>query len=221
VIYDRLAPDEVVQRCIREQSVEAWEAFVRRFQGVIAASVLRTVQRWEKAPLALIDDLVQETYLKLCAEDCRVLRGFQARSEESIFAFLKVVAANVANDHMRAANAEKRGDGRPQAPLEAAARRPGPDQGRLDRIVLLREVDQCLSECAPGTEHERDRAIFWLYYRHGLSAQAIANLPALGLGTKGVESVLQRLTRLVRRRLGDPALGDGRRRRNLGREGVL
>lgn len=221
MIYDRLTPDELVQRCIREQSVEAWEAFVRRFQGVIAASVARTARRWGRVSHGVVDDLVQETYLRLCAQDCRALRGFQARSEESIFGFLKVVAANVVNDHMRAATAEKRGDGLSHVSLEDADPRARSDRHHLDRSVLLREVEQCLNQCLPGPESQRDRAIFWLYYRQGLSAQAIASLPELGLGTKGVESLLLRLTRLVRQRLSAPAQRQGALRRTAGEEGVL
>ena len=51
----------------------------------------------------------------------------------------------------------------------------------------------------------RDFAIFWLYYRQGLTSKAISELAAIGLGVKGVESTLLRLTRLVRAKLTDPA----------------
>lgn len=40
--------------------------------------------------------------------------------------------------------------------------------------------------------------IFWLYYRDGLTTRAISSLPFVGLSTKGVESTIHRLTRMVR-----------------------
>jgi RNA polymerase sigma-70 factor, ECF subfamily len=43
--------------------------------------------------------------------------------------------------------------------------------------------------------------IFWLYYRDGLTARAIAQLPGIRLSVKGVESTIHRLTRRVRLRL--------------------
>src|SRR5437667_159549 len=58
----------------------------------------------------------------------------------------------------------------------------------------------------------RSRLIFWLYYRSGLSASAIASIPNIGLTTKGVESALLRLTRLVRIAFTEPA-GPGEEKR--------
>jgi len=48
---------------------------------------------------------------------------------------------------------------------------------------------------------QRDRTIFWLYYRQGLTAKEIGALPSIGLSLKGVESTLHRLTQLVREHL--------------------
>ena len=48
--------------------------------------------------------------------------------------------------------------------------------------------------------------IFWLYFRQGMSTREIASLPSVGLGTKGVGSVIERLKAYVRERiLGSPS----------------
>ena len=57
-----------------------------------------------------------------------------------------------------------------------------------EKAVLLREVNDALSRVAAGPHLQRDRKVFLLYYRVGLSANAIAALPSIGLSTKGVES---------------------------------
>jgi RNA polymerase sigma-70 factor (ECF subfamily) len=47
---------------------------------------------------------------------------------------------------------------------------------------------------APKVVAERDRALFWLYYRQGFTAEEIAGMTAIGLTAKGVESALRRVT---------------------------
>jgi hypothetical protein len=63
-------------------------------------------------------------------------------------------------------------------------------------------VNDILGTRASGVTAERDRQIFWLYHRHGLTAREIASIRYFGLTDKGVESVLVRLTALVKQELG-------------------
>jgi RNA polymerase sigma-70 factor (ECF subfamily) len=77
----------------------------------------------------------------------------------------------------------------------AAAARDG--SARMQRAVLFAELDRRL-RAAPGAISERDRAIFWLYYLQGLTAEEIADLPVAGLSAKGVESALRRVTQWLR-----------------------
>jgi RNA polymerase sigma-70 factor (ECF subfamily) len=49
--------------------------------------------------------------------------------------------------------------------------------------------------------------IFLLYYRQGLTASEIAALPALGLTTKGVESIIARLTHMIRSHIAHEGFG--------------
>ena len=149
----------------------------------------------------MVDELVQETYLKLCADDCRLLRTFHATHEDAIYGFVKVLTANLVHDHFKATRSKRRGGNSQTASLEAEASAPPSALGSVEEIergVLLREIDTCLRSMDKGAHAERDRRVFWLYFRAGLSANAIADLPSIGLSTKGVESSLLRLTRLVR-----------------------
>jgi len=74
-------------------------------------------------------------------------------------------------------------------------------QHAIEQAVLLKQVDRWLDTCLGEHDRERDRLIFWLYYRSGMTASAIASLPAVGLSTKGVETTILRLTRIVRQQL--------------------
>ena len=53
--------------------------------------------------------------------------------------------------------------------------------------------------------------MFWLYYRVGLTANAIAALPSIGLSMKGVESTILRLIRLLRQEISGGSLKPERR----------
>jgi len=71
----------------------------------------------------------------------------------------------------------------------------------IARKVLLVEIDEHLKRCLSGPDQERDRMIFWLYFRQGMSTREVASLPGIGLGTKGVGSVIERLKRAVREQI--------------------
>ena len=206
VIRDDVPSGELVRACIESGDEAAWREFVRRFRPVITAVVSRTARRFGEWSPQLVDDLVQETYLKLCANRCRILREFTPRAEESMFGLLKTIAFSVTHDYFRGTKAAMRGAGKRESSLDGylestiAGRDALPD---VERDILLKQIDSLLSsQTEPGIP-ERDRQIFWLYYRQGMTARAIAAIPHIALTPKGVESVIQRLTTLVRQRLAE------------------
>jgi RNA polymerase sigma-70 factor (ECF subfamily) len=79
-------------------------------------------------------------------------------------------------------------DDEPHLPVDGTS-----PAARMQQSALLAELDQKLRS-APETIAERDRALFWLYYRQGYTAEEIARLSATGLTAKGVESALRRVT---------------------------
>jgi RNA polymerase sigma-70 factor, ECF subfamily len=163
-------------------------------------------RQWGENSHAIVDDLIQETYVKLCADRMNLLESFEPTRTDSVFGYIKVFAANLAQDYFKAARAKKRGG--PSLPdsletqvKEDTGREPHFSASKTERKVLMDEVAACLCEVAPGPTCQRDRRIFWLYYRVGLAASEIAALPGTQLSTKGVESTIGRLTRMVRQRL--------------------
>jgi RNA polymerase sigma factor (sigma-70 family) len=203
--YSSLSAVDLVRKCAHSKDADAWRELVRRFHPVIAAAVLRTARRWCEPPRQLLDDLIQDTYLKLCNDHCRLLRSFQPEHSNSIYGFVQVMAANVVHDHFKAERAGKRGAGRP---TESISERVQSDPGArataagssaaMERQIRLRQIDETLVRVAAGRDEKRNRMIFFLYYRQGLTASEIAALPSLGLTTKGVESIIARLTHMIR-----------------------
>ena len=211
--YSDLSPPELFSTCARGGDAGSWQEFIRRFNPLIARSVLRIAMRYGGSDKSVIDDLIQETYLKICANECKLLRTFTPQSPESAFGFLKVVAASVAQDFFKSRLAEKRAPEATASSVDAisVSSREYP-QGALnhaERAVLVDQIDRKLRAIVPAREVQRARTVFWLYYRSGLTANAIASIPAMDLTTKGVESLLFRLTRLVRDNLSNPDAPDG------------
>lgn len=199
--YRDLSATELVRACVDSADPEAWREFVRRFQPTIAGVALRTARRWGEASADVLEDLVQETFLKFCDDDRRLLREFVPRHEEAFFGYLKVVTTRVVHDFFKRTHAVKRRP--PASPSTATAGDPSdpPDpeaSRRIERDTLFGQIGRRLEHLDLGPAAERDRRIFLLYYRAGLSARAIAELPGIGLTIKGVESTLFRLTRLLR-----------------------
>jgi hypothetical protein len=67
--------------------------------------------------------------------------------------------------------------------------------------------------------------IFWLYFRQGMSTKEIASLPTIGLGTKGVGSVIERLKHGLREQIvgagWDPKGDEGNAKSKFPRELVM
>jgi RNA polymerase sigma-70 factor, ECF subfamily len=201
--YSKMTVEEILRACVQGRDTGAWEEFVRRFHRLIAIVALRTAQRWGESSLQVIDDLVQDTYLKLCADNLRLLQTFRPTHEAAFYGFIKVVTTNLVHDHFKAARTLRRnGDServKPGVLLEVSSTSgQRSDINTGEHNVLIQEIDACLRRVATGPNADRDRHIFWLYYRIGLSARAIAELPSIGLTTKGVESTLLRMTQCVR-----------------------
>ena len=78
----------------------------------------------------------------------------------------------------------------------------GSRQPRNNRFgVFLNEIDEHLKRALTGPDQERDRMIFWLYFRQGMSTKEIALLPTIRLSAKGVGSVIERLKHGVRQQI--------------------
>src|SRR5215469_12430604 len=204
-----LSAQELLQRCCRDRNDNAaWEEFVRRFQPLIAGVVLKTLRHRYAAPAPhLVDDLVQDTYLKLCANNYRALRKFVPRHDNSIYEYLKRTASSVALDYLRRRKNKKHGGGQEEEELDEARMPVVPGPPLLDpaeRNIRMAEIRSCLAKHASDDRtFARDYMIFTLHHCYGLTANAISKLPSFGLSTKGVESTLFRLFRLLREKLGE------------------
>lgn len=202
--WQELSLPELLRLCLTSSQAAAWYEFVRRFQPLIASVVVKTLRRRIIPNPSLVDDLVQETYLKLCANNFQALRRFDCRHERALAGFLKVVASNVTQDFLRSSLSQKRGNGKGEDDLEEVmptAHCVTNSAAAMEKAITFRQIERCLEGQRSEPNFERDRKIFSLYYRHGLTAHAIARRPEIGLSVKGVESALFRLTQMLKAKL--------------------
>ncbi len=193
---------ELLQICLCSSPEDAhWTEFFRSANTVITSAVAKTLYRWRPSNRFIIDDLVQETYLKLCMDDFRVLRRFENRHEDALLGFLKVIASNTVRDHFRRYKSQMRGCGINDTPLECNALLAWHSSEKMECEILLQAIERCFNACADGPNFVRDYMIFWRYYREGLTSRAISQLPHVGLSVKGVESRIARIVKTIRLRM--------------------
>src|ERR1700677_4663444 len=205
--------EELIRSCAESHDGAALEEFVSRFQRPISLSIKRTACQWGKDPAQFVDDLLQETYLKLCEDKCHAVLDFaRQHSEEVVLGYIKTIAINLTHDHFKSLHSQKRGAGETDQlnenfdPAAQSASFGGP--AAMDRDIFLRQVNDQLQNCAAGCNQERDCLIFWFYYLQGMSAKAIAALATVKLTPKGVEAVIFRLTRCLREHLANRNVSD-------------
>lgn len=201
--YSGLCCQDLVRLCAATGNAEAWEEFVGRFHRLICGVAYRTACRWVSPTQDLVEDIVQEVYVKLCDRHCQRLTEFQPESPEAFYGYLRVVTSNLVSDYFKARGARKRGE-QVTSSHSDDAEPPAPPSGlgssaAVERQILLKEIDRWLVESGCGNEA---RIVFWMYYREGLTSAAIAALPQVCLSVKGVESALLRMTRQARAGLG-------------------
>jgi DNA-directed RNA polymerase specialized sigma24 family protein len=205
--------NELLQLCIQSGNETHWTEFVNRSHPIIAGVIIKTICHWIRPEPSLVDDMVQETYLRLCLNDFRALRHFVVRHENSVFGFLKVVASNTVRDHFRGVNSRKRGSGVTDILLDCGSLAQPTDPPLVaERRVLVQRVYDCLEAYVNGPNSVRDRMIFWLYYKNGMTAKAISGIPSISLSVKGVESTIWRLVHLCRVKLNSQVENDAQQR---------
>lgn len=196
-----IAANRLARICAYSTRAPEWGEFVRLVTPGVALTARRVSVLWGDESSATVSEIVQEVFLKLCEDERRILREFEDRGNDSFFKLMRMITASVATDHFRRSRAEKRGGRMGAVPLESSLIEEELCDGEAIRAVewpaLVAQLDGLL-RLYPDTVSARDRNLFWMYYMQGMTADAIARIPSMCLGAKGVESALLRLVRLLR-----------------------
>jgi len=203
--YSSLSLTEVVCLCAESSDDDAWEEFVSRVGRPISLTIMRTASQWGEPSRSMVEDLVQLTYVKLWEGGRDLLRDFALQHPEAVLGYLKRMAANVTHDYFKHGHSQTSGGNKPHVSTNDIEPEAGEEvRGSQESIafsIFLKEVDEYLRISLTGSDQERDRLIFWLYFRQGMSTKEIASLPNIKLSAKGVGSVIERLKQAIREQI--------------------
>jgi RNA polymerase sigma-70 factor (ECF subfamily) len=181
-----LTTQQLLELCLSVESTEAaWCELVSRAQRTIRGTIFKSLRKWTLPTHHLVDDLVQRTFMKLMANDCKALREFRPQHDNAFPGFLKVVASRIAEDYRRQVQGQKEV---PLTLVDPIGPSPGPD-----REILLEQLCHYLKDAASSQECD----VFWLYHKQGFTAKEISELPGFELTDKQVEYILWKLMRLL------------------------
>jgi RNA polymerase sigma-70 factor (ECF subfamily) len=193
---------KVIAGCIAEPGGRAREEFVCRFQKPIASMIVKTLRGYGVLQPDLIEDLIQDTYVRIFDDRSRILRQLKVIDENTIFGFVQSVAFSTVVDHFRSQFALKRGgrEGVVASDIAGATAVTANPSAAYEERLLLQKIETLLEEITLPPNAERDRRIFQLQMA-GHSTRNIAETDGIGLSEKGVISVLHRLKAELRVRL--------------------
>ncbi len=219
--FSKFDNNSLIQYCIQNKdSAPAWNEFVSRYDKTIKVNVKRECIRKhiEKSELNFEDvfeDLVQDVYVKLVANEFRALRSFRGQNDNSIHAYLTMIAMNcVRNYHTRT----KRKSNLPVtdsifAPLgrfgnkeffyiiDVAQSFSCDLQNELQVQQLKEEIELILEKAVSEKSQSRDKLLFKLSVFYGFTAKEIAEQKQFDLSAKRIGNIVTRLKNIVKNEL--------------------
>lgn len=210
VNYRELSHVDLVRACAAARDERVWDEFVSRYNRFICLAVLRAYsqrggQRYRSLDVDLINDLVQEVYLKVFESTRGALRGFRGENDAAVYVYFGRVALSVVVDHLRRNGARKRGtetvsldaaivdeDGR-EISLADRLVAPGstPEQEAVASI-LRSQVSQILTGSLRGRNADRDAEIAEAFIFDGCSLAEIAERFGGRMRESGIKSSIRR-----------------------------
>ena len=158
-----MARESLPEALLRGEKV-AWDAFVRRYGGLVVAAV-----RGVAMAQAEVEDLTQEAFLRLCKDDFRLLRSYDP-ARASVSTWLTIVARSTARDGLRRRRAEA-------VPIEAVPEA----QLAIDPVEPVQRLKLPEALLSP-----RQREILAMLYDRDMDVAEIAR--ALGIDPQTVRS---------------------------------
>jgi RNA polymerase sigma-70 factor (ECF subfamily) len=201
--FRNLSLKKLLEYCLLTDDQVGWDEFVERIKPTIGGVVYNTLNHSGWCDPDAIQDLIQNTLLKLFAKNKKALREFVPKHKDyeiSFYGYVKKITRHVVLDHLRKTQRE---DPLEEA-MEFAARGAFSDRAPLNHVLLL-EVEQRLEKL---TADQMEKDIFWFYFKYGFTAKEIAEMPEIKLNTeiksniRRVEAILYRLVRQLRRGFG-------------------
>ncbi|MGH7594873.1 MAG: RNA polymerase sigma factor [bacterium] len=208
-LIHRLLADPNHQPVVRE--------FISRYDSVIRRTVAGAIYKRGKAAgsklmACMIEDIVNDIYCRLFQRDCRALRTFQCRYENSIFAYLRTICWNMVRYQLRN-DLNKNAAGRRYSIDAVEEKWGGPSTERapaslcsavaqinaVEHSDLERMIYANFHRIFHAKHAKRNFIIFKLHFLHGYHCHEIACIKSLGLRANAVSNTAARIRQWLRR----------------------
>jgi RNA polymerase sigma-70 factor (ECF subfamily) len=191
------AMDVDVRQCVRGDKA-AWDALVGAYAGLIYDAVVRVLRaRGVGAARDMIDDAVQDVYLRLVKDDFRLLRTFDPQ-RASLGTFLTVVARSTTLDGLRKRKA-------PALPLDEAVWQAPAPEGADPAYAAEHASAGALADLPADLLSPRQKLVLTLMFDRGLDVAEIARF--LAVDEQTVRSTKHKGLEKLRRALEAPGGG--------------
>jgi DNA-directed RNA polymerase specialized sigma24 family protein len=191
-------PDrKLVELCL-ERNEDAWVELLRRYRRLIAGIAAKTILRFSRPADGLIQDLVEESIVRICASNFRALRELEWRHEGALRGLLQITASTTAQDHIRKSRSPKRDVTKEQSLEDPGLVVPLPQNfaAQVERKILLEQLARCLATVTQSEpDCTRNIAMFLLYFGARVTASDLSRL--YNLNVRKVENTVARLGRLA------------------------
>lgn len=190
---------DLLRRCAETGSQTAWLELWEALKLPLGVAVHRAASTWADATREDCEELVQEVFFRIYRKSAQILEAVGSQGDEELIPYLRRLAQRVVIDQLKArvaAKRDRRHEVRLNDLLDLASRAV---EKQMEQELLFKSLDEILRrELDPSTSN-RDRHIYWIHHRSGLSASEISKIPGIGLTTKGLESLFLRLTNTLKK----------------------
>ena len=193
---------------VHPTDTDLWEEFQKRFQKRIFLYVLRAcrISRGHQDEIReIVLDLAQEVYVRLVQNEGRMLQSFRGQTDFAVKAFLARIATSVVSDHFRYLAAEKRQaqvisiDHAREMVESSRVEGKDLDSPAIGALLSWIDVERVLEGDRDRRHATRNLLIFKLHYIDGFTASELAAFPGFSLSVSGIEAVLSRMRKRLRR----------------------
>ena len=213
-----LSNTALIKACAESiENQKAWLEFLRRFDRHIKLSVLRAYRFFSINLLKKdtvkedIKDLVQEVYIRLFKNDCKVLKNFKPKHDDAIYAYLAIMSTSVVKDFFKKFGRLKR-----KGYMESID--DSEDISKENKLInkslssfmrtnaekqiiakdLLEKIKSHYNSNNSKKDDKRKDLIFQLYFVHGLSITDISRIKGLNISLSNANTIIWRMKRNIR-----------------------
>jgi RNA polymerase sigma-70 factor (ECF subfamily) len=182
---------QLLQGCVTGDKA-SWELFVKHYSKLIYHSIYKTL-RVNAKPTDPddINDLFQELFASICADNCKKLRMFDPCKGVSLASWLRMIAVRMTIDHLRKQ--------RSSTSLEDLLTEPSRDGGQETHID--EESLQCLRAVLEALS-DKDKLLIELFYFKELPPEEIAHILNISTGAIYTRKnrVIEKIREIARQR---------------------